>query len=131
MPERRAKRQLGRYCSQKEKAHSFLLSVRLGGHVQPEYPSGRPENPRAIIPFVNRSLTSGLPIGSPSSTIHVCLMDKALWVSVIIIRRGVARRRSMGAVVALTCERPEDSDRPISQWSQRETADEVMRRGII
>src|SRR4051812_16245702 len=35
------------------------------------------------------------------------------------------------AVVALTCERPEDSDRPISQWSQREIADEVMRRGII
>src|SRR5436189_2551384 len=83
-------RDLERYCSQKEKAHSFLLSVRLGGHVQHEYPSGRPENPRPIIPFVNRSLTSGLPIGSPSSTIHVCLMDKALWVSVIIIRRGVA-----------------------------------------
>jgi transposase len=35
------------------------------------------------------------------------------------------------AVVALTCERPEDSNRPISQWSQREIADEVMRRGII
>jgi transposase len=35
------------------------------------------------------------------------------------------------AVVALTCELPEDSDRPISQWSQREIADEVMRRGII
>lgn len=35
------------------------------------------------------------------------------------------------AVVALTCELPEDSDRPISQWSQREIAEEVMRRGII
>jgi putative transposase len=35
------------------------------------------------------------------------------------------------AVIALTCERPEDSDRPISQWSQREVADEVMRRGIV
>jgi putative transposase len=35
------------------------------------------------------------------------------------------------AVVAMTCERPEDSDRPISQWSQREIADEAMRRGII
>lgn len=35
------------------------------------------------------------------------------------------------AVIALTCERPADSDRPISQWSQREIADEVMRRGII
>ena len=35
------------------------------------------------------------------------------------------------AVVAMTCERPQDSDRPISQWSQREIADEAMRRGII
>jgi putative transposase len=35
------------------------------------------------------------------------------------------------AVMALTCERPQDSDRPISQRSQREIADEVMRRGII
>src|SRR6267154_3385324 len=87
MPERRAKRQRERYCSQKEKAHSFLLSVRLGGHVQPEYPSGRPENPRAIIPFVNRSITSELPIGSPSSTIHVCLMNKALWASAILLWR--------------------------------------------
>jgi hypothetical protein len=34
-------------------------------------------------------------------------------------------------VVAMTCERPEDSDRPISQWSQRGIADEAMRRGII
>jgi hypothetical protein len=39
-----------RYCSQKEKAHSFLLSVCLGGHVQSEYPSGRPENPRQSFP---------------------------------------------------------------------------------
>src|SRR5712672_623514 len=37
-----------RYCSQKEKAHSFLLSVRLGAHGQSEYPSGRPENPRQL-----------------------------------------------------------------------------------
>jgi putative transposase len=35
------------------------------------------------------------------------------------------------ALVAMTCERPEDSDRPISHWSQREIADEAMRRGII
>ncbi len=35
------------------------------------------------------------------------------------------------AVVAMTCERPEDSDRPISQWSQREIADEAMRRGLV
>jgi transposase len=35
------------------------------------------------------------------------------------------------AVVAMSCERPGDCDRPISHWSQREIADEAMRRGII
>jgi putative transposase len=35
------------------------------------------------------------------------------------------------ALVALTCEKPSESERPISQWSQREIADEAMRRGIV
>jgi transposase-like protein len=35
------------------------------------------------------------------------------------------------AVVSMTCEKPSDSERPISQWSQREIADEAMRRGIV
>jgi putative transposase len=35
------------------------------------------------------------------------------------------------ALVAMTCEKPSDSERPISQWSQREIADEAMRRGIV
>jgi transposase len=34
-------------------------------------------------------------------------------------------------VVALACEAPETAGRPISQWSSRELADEIMRRGII
>ena len=34
-------------------------------------------------------------------------------------------------IVAVGCERPADADRPISQWSARELADEVMRRGIV
>ena len=34
-------------------------------------------------------------------------------------------------IIALACERPADSDRPISQWSHRELADEIMRRGIV
>src|ERR671932_1312696 len=34
-------------------------------------------------------------------------------------------------IIALACERPADSDRPISQWSHRELADEVVRRGIV
>jgi putative transposase len=32
-------------------------------------------------------------------------------------------------VIALACEQPKD--RPISQWTGRELADEVLRRGII
>jgi transposase len=35
------------------------------------------------------------------------------------------------AVVAMTCEKPADSERPISQWSQREIADEAIRRGVV
>jgi putative transposase len=34
-------------------------------------------------------------------------------------------------VVALACEAPEQAGRPISQWSAREIADEIVRRGII
>jgi len=34
-------------------------------------------------------------------------------------------------VVALACEVPEQSGRPISQWSSREIADEIIKRGII
>jgi transposase-like protein len=35
------------------------------------------------------------------------------------------------AVIAMTCEKPSDSERPISQWSQREIADEAIRRGLV
>lgn len=31
----------------------------------------------------------------------------------------------------LACEKPEDSGRPISQWTSREIADEIMKRGIV
>jgi transposase len=34
------------------------------------------------------------------------------------------------ALVAMTCEKPSESERPISHWSQREIADEAMRRGL-
>jgi putative transposase len=34
-------------------------------------------------------------------------------------------------VVELACAAPEESGRPISQWSSREIADEIMARGII
>jgi len=34
-------------------------------------------------------------------------------------------------IIALACEVPADSDRPISQWSARELADEIQQRGIV
>jgi putative transposase len=35
------------------------------------------------------------------------------------------------SLVAMTCEKPSESERPISHWTQREIADEAMRRGIF
>jgi putative transposase len=35
------------------------------------------------------------------------------------------------AVVAMTCEKPSESERPISHWSQREIAAEAMQRGLV
>ena len=34
-------------------------------------------------------------------------------------------------IVALACEAPAESTRPISQWTGREVAEEVMKRGIV
>src|SRR5205823_9322470 len=35
------------------------------------------------------------------------------------------------ALIAMTCEKPSESERPISHCSQREIADEAMRRGLV
>jgi transposase len=37
----------------------------------------------------------------------------------------------MCQIAALACEKPEQSERPISQWSGREIADEIVKRGIL
>ena len=34
-------------------------------------------------------------------------------------------------IEAMACEDPEDSERPISHWTAREIADEIMKRGIL
>ena len=34
-------------------------------------------------------------------------------------------------IIAIACEKPEDSGRPISHWSQRELADEVLKRHLV
>ena len=31
----------------------------------------------------------------------------------------------------LACEKPEESGRPVTHWTNRELADEVMKRGIV
>src|SRR5690242_7218192 len=69
----------------------------------------------------------------------------ARWSSVPLVELSVADRLTdaprPGAVprlsaeqvcqiVALACEQPADSGRPVSQWSHRELADEIVRRGI-
>jgi hypothetical protein len=35
------------------------------------------------------------------------------------------------AIVAMACEAPEQAGRPITHWTQREIADEVIKRGIV
>ena len=35
------------------------------------------------------------------------------------------------AIIALACEAPAHADRPISQWTAREIAEEITRRGIV
>lgn len=37
----------------------------------------------------------------------------------------------LSQIVALACEKPEESERPITQWTGREMAAEIMRRGIV
>ena len=34
-------------------------------------------------------------------------------------------------IEALACEKPEETQRPISHWTGREIADEIMKRGIV
>ena len=34
-------------------------------------------------------------------------------------------------IMAMACEDPQDSGRPISHWTSREIADEIMKRGIV
>lgn len=50
------------------------------------------------------------------------------------LRPGQPRRigdEQICQIVALACEAPERSGRPISQWTGREIADEILARGIV
>ncbi len=49
-------------------------------------------------------------------------------------RPGVAptfTAEQIAQIIAVACEKPEVSGRPISHWSPRELADEVTKRGIV
>jgi putative transposase len=34
-------------------------------------------------------------------------------------------------IIALSCEKPEDYDRPITHWTHRELAEEAIKQGIV
>jgi putative transposase len=34
-------------------------------------------------------------------------------------------------IMAIACQKPEEAERPISQWTSRELADEAIKRGIV
>lgn len=46
-------------------------------------------------------------------------------------RPPVFTAEQLTSVIAIACEEPDDSDRPISHWSAREVADEAVKRGIV
>jgi putative transposase len=51
-----------------------------------------------------------------------------------LLRPGAPSQLSadqMCQLMALACEKPEASDRPLSQWTSREIADEIMQRQIV
>lgn len=37
----------------------------------------------------------------------------------------------LSCIIAIACEEPQESERPISHWSAREIADEMVKRGIV
>ncbi len=46
-------------------------------------------------------------------------------------RRATITAEQQCQIVALACEAPSQSGRPISQWTGREIADELVQRGIV
>jgi putative transposase len=44
---------------------------------------------------------------------------------------GVFEAEQIAQIIAVACEDPEDSGRPVTHWTPRELADEVIKRGIV
>ena len=49
-------------------------------------------------------------------------------------RPGIAPKFSaeqLTKIIAVACEQPDESDRPVTHWTPRELTDEVIKRGIV
>lgn len=44
---------------------------------------------------------------------------------------GAFSAEQLAQIISVACESPEDSGRPVSHWTPRELADEVIKRGIV
>ncbi len=44
---------------------------------------------------------------------------------------GEFRAEQLAQIISVACESPEDAGRPVSHWTPRELADEVIKRGIV
>ena len=44
---------------------------------------------------------------------------------------GTFTAEQIAQILAVACEPPENSDRPVTHWTSRELADEVIQRGIV
>ena len=44
---------------------------------------------------------------------------------------GTFSAEQLAQLIAVACESPEDSGRPVTHWTPRELADEVIKRGIV
>lgn len=44
---------------------------------------------------------------------------------------GKFSAEQLARIIAVACESPQDSHRPVSHWTSRELADEVMQRAIV
>jgi transposase len=46
-------------------------------------------------------------------------------------RPAVFTAEQICQIIAMACDQPEDSQRPISHWTPREVAEELIKRGIV
>ena len=52
-------------------------------------------------------------------------------VPVQLSEEGIDGAGQVAQIIGVACELPEESDRPVTHWTPREVADEVIQRGIV